>query len=244
MSKLLVVLLLMSVVVVAAPQAAFEVASMKVNPNLGPVGDMPKNADPSPGRFRVTDVPLRYILEWAYDLKDYQVVGPDWIIADDRFDIIAKADGPATEEQMRPMLQALLIDKLQMKVHRETRDLPVYVLERGKGTVLVKDAPADETQTIANENGRVAFHNFPLSRLTFLLTRRMDRPVIDLTGLNGTYDYSLDLTGLGFNGNPPADPTAPSVFTTIQEDMGLKLEARKHPVEVLVIYHAEKVPKP
>src|SRR3954464_11804407 len=158
MSKSLIALILMSVAVFAAPQAAFEVASMKANPDLGPVGDIPRNADPSPGRFRVTDVPLRYILEWAYDFKDYQIVGPDWIIADNRFDIIAKAENPATDDQMRPMLQALLIDKLQMKVHRETRELPVYVLERGtKGPVLVKDAAADETQGIANENGRTAF---------------------------------------------------------------------------------------
>jgi uncharacterized protein (TIGR03435 family) len=228
----------------AAEQATFEVATMKANSTLGPVGDMPKNADPSPGRFRMTDVPLRYILEWAYDLKDYQIDGPSWIIADNRYDIVAKAEGPATEEQMRPMLQALLIERLQMKVHRETRDLPVYVLERGKGPALLKQAPADEVQGIANENGRVAFHKFPLSRLTFMLTRRLDHPVIDLTGLQGDYDFSIDLSGLGFNGNPPADPTAPSVFTTIQEDMGLKLDSRKHPVEVLVIDHVEKVPKP
>src|SRR5689334_7829109 len=79
---------------------SFEVAVMKSNEAFGPVGDMPRNFDTSPGRFRMEDVPLRYILEWAYDLKDYQVDGPRWIIADDRFDIVAKASGPASDEEM------------------------------------------------------------------------------------------------------------------------------------------------
>ena len=122
----------------------FEVAVMKHNEAFGPVGDMPRNFDPSPGHFRMEDVPLRYILEWAYDLKDYEVDGPQWIVADDRFDIIAKAAGPATDDEMRPMLQNLLIDRIQLKVHRETRNLPVYVLLAGKGPAKITKAPADE----------------------------------------------------------------------------------------------------
>ena len=218
---------------------------MKHNDAFGPVGDMPHNFDTSPGRFRMEDMPLRYILEWAYDLKDYEVDGPLWIIADDRFDIIAKAPGPATDEEMRPMVQNLLLDRIQLKVHRETRSLPVYVLLPGKGPAKVKDAASDEKQGLGIEGNLTVFRKFPISRLTFLLTRRMDRPVIDLTELKGTYDYGLDLNGLGFNGNPPADPTAgPSVFTSIQNDMNLKLEARRHPIEVLVVDHADKTPKP
>jgi uncharacterized protein (TIGR03435 family) len=70
----------------------------------------------------------------------------------------------------------------------------------------------------------------------------MDRPVIDLTGLKGLYDFTLDLSGLGFGGNPPQDTSAPSIFTTVQENLGLRLEAQKAPIEILVIDRAEKTP--
>ena len=79
------------------------------------------------------NVPLRYCLEWAYSLDDYQIVGPDWIKNDERYDIAANAPGPASDEQMKPMLQALLTERFRIKQHRETRELPVYVLVPGKG---------------------------------------------------------------------------------------------------------------
>ena len=76
-----------------------------------------------------------------------------------------------------------------------------------------------------------------------MLTRRMDRPVLDMTGLKGVYDFTVDTSGLGFNGQPPADPNAgPSIFTAIQDNMGLLLEARKAPLEILVLDHVERIP--
>src|SRR5262249_35484741 len=199
----------------------------------------PRNFDTSPGRFRMEDVPLKYILEWAYDLKDYEVDGPRWIVADDRFDIVAKATGPATDDEMRPMLQNLLMDRIELKVHRETRNLPEYVLLPGKGPAKIKEAGSDEKHSLGAEGNQTVLPKFPMSRLHFLLTRRMVCPTLDLSGLKGIYDYSLDLNGLGFNGNPPADANAgPSVFTAIQNDMNLKLEARRHPIEVLVVDQA------
>src|ERR1051326_4261202 len=243
MSKTYVFVLTALLATGAVQKPAFEVATVKRNPTLGPVVDIPRNQDTSPGRFRMTDVPLRYMLEWAYDLKDYEVTGPTWIVANDRFDVVAKAETAATDDEMRPMLQTLLSERFQMKLHRETRELPVYVLVPGKGPALVKPAPADEKQAIGLEDGRTAFHNFPISRFTFMLTRRLDQPTLDLTGLKGMFDFSIDLSGLGFNGNPPADTTGPSVFNAVHNDLGLKLEARKHPIEVLVVDHAEKIPK-
>ena len=183
----------------ATKTPTFEVASVKRAAGGGPPGDIPRNMDSSPGSFAMRNVPLRYALEWAYDLKDYEISGPAWIVAEDRYDIIAKASGPATNDQMRPMLQTLLLERFKMKVHRETRQLPVYVLLPGKG-------PAK-------------------------------------TGLAGVYDYTVDLSGLGFNGQPPQDPTAgPSIFTAVQENLNLRLEAQRAPVEVLVIDQVEKIP--
>ena len=113
--------------------AAFEVASVKPNRRGGPPGDIPTNLDNSPGHFAMRDKPLRYIIEWAYDLKDFQIVGPEWIKMDERYDIIANASGPATNDQMRVMLQTLLAERFQMKSHFEKREMSVYALMPGQG---------------------------------------------------------------------------------------------------------------
>jgi uncharacterized protein (TIGR03435 family) len=224
----------------------FEVASVKRAEGGGPPGDIPRNMDTSPGHFAMRNVPLRYCLEWAYNLKDFEIVGPDWIQSDERYDIFARAAGPATDDEMRPMLQTLLLERFQMKVHRETREMNAYVLIPGKGPAKVKPAPADEAPSLGpGPNHSTAFHKFPLSRLTFLLTRRMDHPVVDLTGLTGLYDYSLDLSGLSEYSGPKSDEPGTSIFTAIQQDLGLKLEARpKQPIEIFVIDTVNKVPIP
>lgn len=238
---ILLTLLVQSRTATKAP--AFEVASVKRAAGGGPPGDIPRNMDSSPGSFVMRNVPLRYALEWAYDLKDFEISGPDWIISDDRYDIIAKAAGPATNEQMRPMLQTLLLERLKMKVHRETRQLPVYVLLPGKGPAKVKPASPDGEATLSGAATGAFFHNQPISRFTFMLTRRMDRPVLDKTGLTGVYDYTIDLSGLGFNGQPPQDPTAgPSIFTAVQDNLNLRLEAQRAPIEVLVIDQVDRMP--
>jgi uncharacterized protein (TIGR03435 family) len=226
-------------------RARFEVASVKKAESGGPPGDIPRNMDTSPGHFAMHNVPLRYCLEWAYSLQDYEVVGPDWIKGEERYDIVAKAPGPATDEEMRPMLQALLLERFQMKVHRETREMAAYVLIPGKGAAKVKESAADSLPGLAqNKEGGVLFRHFGISRLTFLLTRRMDHPVLDETGLKGVYDYTLDLGGLSeFSGPANPDPNGMSIFASIQQDLGLKLELRKQqPIDVLVIDAVNKVP--
>ena len=224
--------------------AQFEVASVKRAVGGAGPGDIPRNMETSPGHFAMRNVPLRFALEWAYDLKDYEISGPDWIKNAERYDIIAKAAGPASNEQMRPMLQALLTERFQMKLHREKKELPVYVLVPGKGAAKVKEpAPDGDARLVGGPSG-VLFHKQPISRLTFMLTRRLDRPVLDLTGLNGIYDYTLDISGLPGGDRPVGadNPPGPSIFTTVQDDLGLKLEARKQVIEILVIDSASKVP--
>lgn len=227
----------------AAKTGAFEVASVKVNPDLGPPGDIAMNADPSPGHFAMRDKPLRFFIEWAFDLKDYQVEGPEWIKIDNRYDISANAPGPASDDKMRPMLQALLAERFGMKSHFETRELSVYALVRGKGEPKLKKPDPGERQSLGGGADGAEFHNFPLSRLTFLLTRRMNRPALDLTGISGNFDYKVDLTGLGrAPGSSGFDGEGRSVFQAVQDDMGLKLEPRKSPVQILVIDSVNKVP--
>jgi uncharacterized protein (TIGR03435 family) len=241
---------LLAIAMIVIPQVratrtepTFEVASMKRGVGGGPPGDIPRNMDGSPGSFAMRNVPLRYALEWAYDLKDYEISGPDWINQEERYDIIAKAPFPATNDEMRPMLQTLLLERLKMKVHRETRQLPVYVLLPGRGAAKVMPGSSTGEATLGGPGPKAFFHNQPISRFTFMLTRRMDRPVLDKTGLSGVYDFRIDLSGLGFNGQPPQDPTAgPSIFTAVQDDLNLRLEAQRAPVEILVIDQVDKVP--
>ena len=244
MRKLLASSCFVAIVLRAAGPPAFEVASVKLaDPGGANPGDIPRNMDSSPGHFIMRNVPLRHCLEWAYDLKDYEVTGPEWIKSDNRYDIVANAPGPASDNEMRLMLQTLLTERFQMKLHRETKNLDVYALLPGKGVPKVKEATADEETALgAGPNGTVKFTKQPLSRLTFMLSRRMDKPAIDMTGLKGLYDFTLDTSGLGFSGNPPADTSAPSIFTTIQENLGLRLEAQKAPIQILVVDHAEKAP--
>src|SRR3954451_4708587 len=105
----------------------FEVASVKRVHDGPPPGDIAKNLDPSPGHLTMRNVPLRHALLWAYDLKDYQVSGPEWIKGDERYDIVAKAAGPVPESQVRLMLQRLLTERFQLKMRRESREMSVYV---------------------------------------------------------------------------------------------------------------------
>jgi uncharacterized protein (TIGR03435 family) len=242
LAGILLSLLLTATPALAAPPA-FEVASVRLaDPGETGPGDIPRNMAESPGHFIMRNVPLRYALEWAYDLKDYEISGPDWINNDNRYDIVANPPGPAGDNDMRLMLQTLLTERFQMKLHRETKSIEVYELLPGKGTPKVVDATADEQTALGGGAGGTKFTKQPISRLTFMLTRRMGRPVLDMTGLKGLYDFTLDTTGLGFNGNPANDPSAPSIFTAVQENLGLRLIALKAPVEVLVVDHAEKVP--
>jgi uncharacterized protein (TIGR03435 family) len=225
-----------------AQTAKFDVASVKIVTGGGPPGDIPHNMDTSPGHFAMRNVPLRFAIEWAYDLKDYEISGPDWIKGEMRYDIIASAGRPASDDEMRPMLQALLLERFQMTVHRETKEVPVYVLLPGKGEPKVKPVADDAKPMLAGGASGVTFTAQPISRFTFMLTRRMDRPVLDQTGLKGRYEFTVDLSGLGFNGREPEGPGGPSVFTTVQRDLGLRLEAKKEPLSILMIDSASKTP--
>ena len=225
-----------------AQTAKFDVASVKIVTDGGPPGDIPRNMDTSPGHFAMRNVPLRFAVEWAYDLKDYEITGPDWIKGEMRYDIVASAGRPASDDEMRQMLQSLLIERFQMKVRRETKDVPVYVLLPGKGESKVKHVADDAAPSIAGGATGVTFTGQPISRFTFMLTRRMDRPVLDQTGLKGRYDFTIDLSGLGFGGREPEGPGGPSVFTTVQRDLGLRLEAKKEPLSILVIDSVSKTP--
>lgn len=204
------------------------------------------------GRFRA-NIALRYIIERAYDIEDYQLLGdPAWVKTE-RYSIEAKTDSasdkPATDDQLRLMVQALLASRFGLKIQRETRDLPVYALVVGKNGPKL---PAAKDATLCDGHGcfGIGKGSFSAKGATMpwtakVLNRILDRPVLDRTQLSGNFDFTLHFDPSTASSPMMAavsteDSSQGSIFTAIQEQIGLKLDPRREPVEVLVIDHVER----
>jgi len=240
----------------------------------------PGTADPTQVTF--TNASLTLLLSQAYNVQNYQVTGPAWLEST-RFDIVAKIPAGATKEDFRVMLQNLLAERFKMTVHKESKEAPIYALVVMKGGPKLKESPKDDAAAAntppappqMGKDGRPqmgrggrgmmvmmgpkglhmqAAHS-TMDQLCGMLSNQLGRPVTDMTGLKGEYEYTLDFSpeGLpGLRGMPPMPPPGGgadggpgeggvTLFTAIQ-DLGLKLEARKGPVDQIVIDSAEKAP--
>ena len=208
---------------------------------------------------------LKNLIGTAYVVQEFQISGgPGWI-GSDRFDVEGKAEDPnADYGQLRLMLQSLLEDRFQLQLHREVKESPIYALVVGKGGPKIKLA-ADQTSpdvhgpspigssrpnrgALRFGPGSIIGNAAQIPLLVRFLSQRLGRIVVDQTGLSGRFDFQLQWApGIGENplypgGDPipPGDPSLPSIFAAIQEQLGLKLESTRAPVEVLVIDHVEK----
>ena len=255
--------------------AAFEVASVK--PNTSGDGRV-MLAMPPTGRVTATNVPVRLLLQQAYQVQPFQIVGaPNWT-ASDRFDIVAKAPDGAPPEQYRPMMRNLLADRFKLKAHMETSEMPLYalVVARADGKLGSNLSPAKTDCDAARGRraggpppappqpgqpiecgfmigiGTMNAGGMAMADLARSLSGFVNRFVIDKTGLSGKYDFQLTYTpeGRGLPGVPvappigadvpAADPNGASIFTALQEQLGLKLDSQKGPVDVLVIDSIEQ----
>jgi uncharacterized protein (TIGR03435 family) len=219
----------------AAPPA-FEVASVKRNPvGLGPGAAMRE----TPGGIEYTEVPLKDVICKAYSLQAVQVSGgPDWLNSE-TYDIAAKAPPRALNAERRLMLQTLLAERFKLAVHREQKELPVYVLVVGKnGSSLHESEGANSFNTTYDALGRHLRGKMSALVLAGYLASQISQIVRNETGLKGMFDVALDFTP--DDRAQTDDSRAPSIFTAVQEQLGIKLEARKAPVETLVIDHVEK----
>ena len=236
----------------AASQQDFEVASIKRSE--------PGNARGSTfeflpgGGLRIANGTLRAILETAYDVREFQILGgPGWVNSE-RYDILARsvdslANGagiPNDVKAIRLRLQALLRQRFNLEVHRETRELPEYVLEVAKkGPKLIPgDASNDPNNArtgIQRSCGQMIGTNATMANLSLMLARQLDRPVLDRTGLTGKYNFQFAWTpDTGPCSGSPDPSNAPSIFTALEETLGLRLESIKRPVDSLIIDHADK----
>jgi uncharacterized protein (TIGR03435 family) len=260
-----------------APAHVYEVASIKPNKS----GDNKVRMMLRPDGFTAMGSTLEMLIQSAYEVQDFQIAGaPGWLNSE-KYDVEAKMDASTAEEvkklgqeegvvERQRMIQALLADRFQLTLHRETKELPVYALVVAKnGPKLHQAKPGDTYPNgfkdpdgkpgagmmfMSGRGGPVIAQGLPIANLVRLLSRQLGRTVLDETGLMGNYDFTLQWTpdesqGSMFKGAeggpapasaPPPDSSGPSIFTALQEQLGLKLESRKGPVEILVIDHVEK----
>lgn len=194
---------------------------------------------------------LRDLMMIAYEVDPRQILdGPAWV-ATDEYDIDAVAvEGVQANQDEQAMLKEIMADRFQLKVHREQRVMAVYVLEVAKGGPKLKTAAAEEQGNSQCEHlGVCSFRNRPLANFArFMQFVVLDRPVVDKTGIDGAFDFTLKWTpdesqfrGMGFYVPVPTEGAPlPGLFTAIQEQLGLKLDPQKIPAEVLIIDHVER----
>lgn len=212
--------------------------------------------EPANGRPTATNVTLKYLIKWAYNVEDYQISGgPKWIDSAS-FDIRAtlvhdvRLNGsPVQRSYFREMIQPLLADRFKLVVHRTTRELPVYALVTGKNGPKLQDSKehGPENMRMTGGRGLMVGQYIPIDILREALQQVVGRPVANGTGLSGYYDFRLqwdpgdDTPANSADGatSGSVDPAQGSIFTTLQEQLGLRLDARRGLVEVLVIDSAE-----
>lgn len=286
---------------------SFEAASIKPAAPLEPgrimIGMHGGPGTPEPGQMTFMNVSLNDLVQNAYNVKSYQVTGPDWLNSA-RFDITAKVPVGATKEQSKVMMRNLLAERFKLVVHHSTKESSIYALLVAKGGPKLKEAakaPAGDPNTppsdtprglgppVIGKDGmplppgigrggafmmmapggrmRMIVNGATIAKLLDALANQLDRPVVDMTGLTGTYDITLEfapdpsimqarMAGMGGGGPPPgmgpngpgpggdsgdAGPAA-TVFSALPDQLGLRLEARKGPVDLVVIDSVQKTP--
>jgi uncharacterized protein (TIGR03435 family) len=238
-----------------AQQPQFEVATVKLSPLVPAGSPLPINLGAlRNGVATLTNVTLAESIQYAYDLSSNSLIaGPDWINSRDvRFDIVAKTSADIPRDQVLAMMQSLLAERLQLKLHHEQREQSFLALVAGKNGPNLP--PAKEAPIPPQIAGRILHPRMPMTMLATLLSRFERQLILDKTGLDGPFSVDLQwlpeaLRERALQGGPtpmvngqPVDLNGPSIYTAVQEQLGLRLESRKAPVDTLVIDHAEKVP--
>jgi uncharacterized protein (TIGR03435 family) len=191
------------------------------------------------------NVNLREVIAAAYGLKPYQITGPLWLSGSD-YEIIAKTATPASDAELKTMLQNLLADRFQMTTHRESKEQPVYTMTAVKTSMLHKPAREGEPR-IGPARGGIAFQNYSMEKLADYLggTPGINRPVLNMTGVEGEYDFTILI---GEAANDPIEAKraiesaliGDSFLGIVAAQLGLKIDSRKLPVQMLIIDRIER----
>jgi uncharacterized protein (TIGR03435 family) len=218
----------------------FEVATVK--PSQPGVSGAAIRILPGGQTYLLTNITLKNMIFVAYDVTPDQVSGGANWTESDTFDVEGKSDHATTRPERMQMLQALLADRFKLVLRRQAKESPVYalMLEKG-GSKLHENTDKGLSQMSPVGRGQINFHNIPMQVLTGqFLTGASGRPVVDQTGLKGSYDFDLKYTPDPQGAAALPDPAFPDLFTALREQLGLRLEAQKGSVDSLIIDHAEK----
>lgn len=219
-----------------SPKARFEVASVKLS---APETFGTRFGDPNAATFTATGVRLWGLIDIAYRVSDLQVVGlPKWEETT-RYDVVAKPEGDKalSKEQLSEAMQQLLKDRFHLTVHHETRTFDGYKLVAGKSPAKLLPGQGDANSRIYLSNQGIDAANTSLSNLCDALRYKIGYPVEDDTGIRGSFRLNLRFTA----GEEGASPL-PSIFTAVQEQLGLKLVRAKVPLDIIVIDHVDREP--
>jgi uncharacterized protein (TIGR03435 family) len=245
-------LLLVAATVAFGQTPEFEAASIKPSdPNyrgFRVIRPMPGNQS-----YMAQSIPLRTMMTVAYTVTDRQIAGgPEWVgtewVGTELWDLNAKANRACTTEELHTLLQRLLEERFQLKVRREKRELPIWELlvEKGGHKMPVHDAnDIDQGPIGPGPGGRgIAGKNVTMEYFAFVLSRLLERNVVDKTGLKGYFDVTLDFVReapvVRPDGSEGPAPDGPTIFTALREQLGLRLAQGRGPVEFLVIEHVER----
>ncbi len=225
---------------IAAYPPAFDVASIK--PNLS--ASRASSTSRAGGRVELDNVSLQEAIEVAYGIRpgrENELEGPPWLAAE-KFDIVAKCPPETSRDRVREMLQTLLAQRFGLRTHRESRRIKGYALVPGRRRQPLRPSAPGAEENLTFGDGRIIARAMSMSGLVDRLSGpifKLGRPVMDMTGIDGAYDFTLRWA----TDTAPVDAdAAPSLFTALEEQLGVRLETRELTVAVLVVDHAERVP--
>jgi uncharacterized protein (TIGR03435 family) len=210
----------------------FEVATIK---RSAPGARGPTIYNPTRGRFAVDAITTKDFIAYAYDVREFQISGgPTWL-GSEQYDIVAKPEGDASGEKILAMARSLLAERFDLTVHRESKEMPVFVLMPAKGGPKLQPSAGKGGPEVRGGRGRLVAKHVTMEMIAAQMAARvLDRPVLDRTAIAGEFDITLEWTPDG------SSDVGPSIFTALQEQLGLKLETQKGFVDVLVVDHVEK----
>jgi uncharacterized protein (TIGR03435 family) len=232
-------------VVWSAGAGQFDAASIhKSSGKGGGRGSMPgQEFHLSPVTLTAQGVTLRDCIRWACNVNEYQVTGPDWIESE-RYDITGKSAEAANTDEFRVMMQGLLADRFGLQFHRETKVMSTWMLSVGKNGPKFKESDSEGDSALEPEmkTMSISIKRAPISQLVAIASKAVQAPVLDMTELKGRYDVTIQISKyLPQPGDGPPDVVS-ILQRGLQEELGLKLESKKVPLDLLVVDHAERAP--
>lgn len=230
MSRALSSIFILVAALAFAQPPAFEAAAIK--PSKDASGGV--HWDTEPGRINLRGATLKGLITIAYHVKDFQVAGgPKWLDGD-RFDINAKSELGEDDPKLLEMLQTLLSDRFQLVIHHEQKIAPAFALVVAKSGLKMKPSEATGSKSKGGR-GQLTATGVTMAKLAEQLSRRVEAPIVDLTETPGAYDLKLEWSIEG-----DANDVQSALFAALQSQLGLKLESRKLPIDLIVVDKAEK----